>query len=111
MSRRNQEPWKHPQKCGAYNDTGNIHKLDTRWGDVTLSYGHYEGHYQKMWYEGPAQGIFSLVGKELEGTSHCYEHTFQIVNIEITKEIRGMYEGEINQQLKVTCKHTSYVGD
>jgi hypothetical protein len=111
MSGRNREPWKRAQKCGGYNDTGNVHKLHTRFGEATLTYGDYEGHYQSMWYEGPSEALFWLVGKGLNDTSTCYEHTFQVVKIEITKESRGMYEGELHQHLKVTCKHTSYVGD
>ena len=111
MSRRNRESWKRSQKCGGYNDTGNVHKLRTRFGEVTLTYGEYEGQYQKMWYEGPAEAVFLAVAGSLEATTTCYEHMFQITNIEITKESQGMYEGECHQQLKVTCKWTSYAGD
>lgn len=96
------------QKCGGYNDTGNVHKLHTRFGDATLTYGEYRGIYQHMWFEGPLEAVFWLIGERLNGTSQCYEHTFQVEKVEVIE--KGPYWNKF-QWVKVECKHTSYVGD
>lgn len=103
MSRRGQTI----QKCGGYNDTGNVHKEHTRFGDYTLTYGEYRGHYQEMWFEGRPDAVFWAIGQRLNGTSTCYEHTFQVRKVEATE--RGDWNKY--QWVKVTCEWTSYVGD
>lgn len=96
------------QQCGAYNDTGKVHKEHTRFGDYTLTYGEYRGHYQSMFFEGPLNAVFWTIGERLNNTSHCYEHTFQVRKVEIIQkgETWNPY-----QWVKVECEWTSYVGD
>jgi len=112
MSRRNGARWDGVQKCGGYNDTGNVHQIHTRFGDATLTYGKYEGHYQTMWYEGPLCAVFWIVGGRLNDTSTCYEHTFQVKKVEVIvkRPATPGFDNE-HQHVKVTCQHTSYVGD
>lgn len=99
------------QAAGGYNDTGNVHALHTRFGDATLTYGEYSGHYQTMWYEGAIEAVFWLVGKQLNDTSTCYEHTFQVEKIELVLTHKGQYGNPDRFHLKAECKWTSYVGD
>lgn len=99
------------QKAGGYNDTGKVHTLTTRFGEATLTYGEYEGHYQTMWYEGALDAVFWLVGKELDNTSTCYEHTFQVEKVETVLKRKGEYGWPDHFYVRAECKWTSYVGD
>jgi hypothetical protein len=99
------------QKAGGYNDTGNVHKLTTRFGEATLTYGEYRGHYQTMWYEGSHDAVFWLVGQQLDKTSTCYEHTFQVIKVESTLKNKGQWGSPDRFDIKAECQWTSYVGD
>lgn len=102
MSRRNPV-----QSCGAYNDTGKVHKESTRFGEYTLTYGEWRGLYQQMWFEGQPDPVFWAIGQRLNATSNCYEHTFQVRKVETSEK------GDWNkyQWVKAECEWTSYVGD
>jgi hypothetical protein len=98
-------------KCGGYNDTGNVHQIHTRFGDATLTYGEYRGLRQTMWYEGRFDAVFWLIGKQLDGTSTCYEHTFRVEKVEMVLKHAGQWGNPDLYDVKVECSWTSYVGD
>lgn len=93
---------------GPFSNVGQVREIDTRFGKVTETMGKWSGHYQSMVFEGTPDAVFWIIGQRLDQTSTCYEHTFQVKDVE--KVEKGEYWNKY-WNCKATCEWTSYVGD
>lgn len=84
-------------------------EIETRFGKVIETEApEWRGHYKSVFFEGRPDAVFWIIGRRLEATSTCYEHTFQVRKIEVLED--GPYWNRF-QKVKVECEWTSYVGD